>query len=377
VKRFVALACAVTLLSAAASAAAQAGSGGGGPSDAGVGDKKVWSSCVDYVPKGATPPHIETKLPGRGLSGYAVELIVVVSHGPGETVMPDGFRIQRGSDAMLALTDAHWVLPEPDGGVAPLIDRPKPAADATSATTTVTIPFVPLPEEGGRHLMTLPPVPISVARANGQVMTLCTDSMRITIDDPIANEVDPQVRPNPPPRPQREEWTAAKQATQIALGVLLLAALLAYLMNRFRKRPKPVPAKPKELPWVLAMRRLDSVRTSGLIGDEQFEDYFDRVDHTTRQYLGDRYGFDGLESTSEEIRDSLKRVYPAITCLDLIERFLTDSDFVKYADVEPSRDECTDAMARATEIVRVTTPMTIQPRKKSKKRKKKSNRRAA
>ena len=36
---------------------------------------------------------------------------------------------------------------------------------------TVEIPFVPLPKDPGRHLMTLPPVPITVARANGQVMT--------------------------------------------------------------------------------------------------------------------------------------------------------------------------------------------------------------
>lgn len=331
------------------------GSGaGGGPTAADT----IESSCVEYVPEGATRPKIETKLPSRSLTGYAVELVVTITHGPGETVMPEGFKIQRGSDAMIALNDADWVIPEPDGGSAPLIDRPDVAPDATSATTTVAIPFVPLPDDAGRHRMTLPSLPISVARANGQVMTLCTDPMRITIDDPIANEVDPQVKPNPPPRPQREPWEAAKQATYITLAVIALSLVLAYLINRYRRRPKPAPPKPRVLPWIAAMRELDELRGSRLLEEENFEEFFDRVDNATRHYLGERYGFDGLESTSSEIRELLGRVYPPIKKMELIDRFLTDTDFVKYAEVEPSRQDCEDALARATEIITATIPPT-------------------
>lgn len=344
-----------------------AGAGGGATRGAGGGES-VEASCVEYIPKGATRPKIETKLPPRGLSGYAIELLVTITHGPGETVMPDGFRLQRGSDAMIALTDADWEIPEPDGGSAPLIDRPAPNPDATAATTTVAIPFVPLPEEPGRHRMTLPSVPISVARANGQVMTLCTDPMRITIDDPIANEVDPQVKPNPEPRPQREEWVAAKRATIFALAVIALALVLAWLINRYRKRPKPAPPKPKVLPWVAAMQELEAIRGSMLLQQENYEEFFDRVDNATRHYLGERYGFDGLESTSAEIREFLGRVYPPIRTIDLIDRFLTDTDFVKYAEVEPSIDDCQDALSRATEIVTSTTPPTASRQRTAERR---------
>ena len=333
------------------------GAGGGAARGSGGGES-IEASCVEYIPKGATRPKIETKLPPRGLSGYAVELLVTITHGSGETVMPDGFRLQRGSDAMIALADAQWEIPEPDGGAAPLIDRPEPNPDATAVTTTVAIPFVPLPDEPGRHRMTLPSVPITVARANGQVMTLCTDAMRITIDDPIANEVDPQVKPNPDPRPQREEWVAAKRATIFVLAVIALALVLAYVINRYRKRPKPAPPKPKVLPWIAAMRELEEIRGSGLLEQESYEEFFDRVDNATRHYLGERYGFDGLESTSAEIREFLSKVYPPIKTIDLIDRFLTDTDFVKYAEVDPSKEDCQDALLRATEIVTSTTPPT-------------------
>jgi DNA-binding response OmpR family regulator len=48
---------------------------------------------------------------------------------------------------------------------------------------------------------------------------------RILVEDPIANELDPKVKPNPEPRPQREEWVLAKQ---VAAG-LLIAAVTALI----------------------------------------------------------------------------------------------------------------------------------------------------
>ena len=151
---------------------------------------------------------------------------------------------------------------------------------------------------------------------------------------------------------------AAKRATIFALAVIALALVLAWVINRYRKRPKPAPPKPKVLPWVAAMQELEAIRGSMLLDQENYEEFFDRVDNATRHYLGERYGFDGLESTSAEIREFLGRVYPPIRTIDLIDRFLTDTDFVKYAEVEPSIEDCQDALSRATEIVTSTTPPT-------------------
>ena len=87
------------------------------------------------------------------------------------------------------------------------------AATTERVTTVVTVPFVALPPKPGRNVLQLPPVPVAVARASGEVVTVCTRLHTLLVEDPIANEVDPKVRPNPEPRPQREDWALARQAT--------------------------------------------------------------------------------------------------------------------------------------------------------------------
>jgi hypothetical protein len=298
---------------------------------------------------------MEASLEPRGLTGYAAWLTVTILHGPGETVMPEGFRIQRESEAMKALRAAGWVIPDPAGGAAPVIEREEGEAEVK---TTLRLPFVPLPEEPGRHRLVLPPIPITVARASGQVMTLCTPPSTMQVDDPIANELDPDVRPNPPPRPQREDWALARQVTYAVLGAIVLALLLFWLLRRWARRPKAVPQRPRELPWVAALKELDAIRGSSLLAEGRLDEYFDRVDNCLRFYLGDRYGFDGLESTSAEIRAVLKRVYPPIARFDEIHRFLEVTDLIKFTEMRPASEDCLDVTTRAEAIIVTTTPAT-------------------
>ena len=230
---------------------------------------QVWTSCVEHVPKGAKRPKLETHMPSQGLSGHAVAVTVVVTHGAGEMVLPEGFRLKRDSDAGEAIREAGFRIPEATGASAPSIGRPDPeqreaaaAKAGATLTTTLSLPLLLLPKKPGRHRLTLPPLPVSVARASGAVMTLCTSPRIIRVEDPIANEPAPKVRPNPPPRQQREVWHLARQITFAAILVILLALLFAYLFHRHRQRPRIVPAKPKILPWVRAWRVLTEIETS-------------------------------------------------------------------------------------------------------------------
>src|SRR5262249_6384614 len=75
-------------------------------------------SCTEHVPQGASKPTLAEAFPAKGFAGYAWNLEVIVTHGKGETVIPEGFR-SSGSDAALALAAAGFALPEPDGGAGP------------------------------------------------------------------------------------------------------------------------------------------------------------------------------------------------------------------------------------------------------------------
>jgi hypothetical protein len=324
--------------------------------DAGAIGGKTWTSCVEHVPQGATRPQIEERFPERGLSGYATSLEVTVKHGKGETVLPEGFKIQASSDAARAIAAAGFAFPDQDGGSGATLSRED---TESGAVTKLTIPFVALPKEPGRNEMTLPPVPIAVARANGELITVCTATHDIRVEDPTANESDPKVKPNPPPRHQREEWTVAKQ---VSIGVLIGAvamALVAWLFLRWKKAPKPVKLAPRKPPWVIALAELDAIRGSSLLADGKADEYFDRVSDTVRKYLGARYGFDGLESTTDEMRLTLKRVRPPILKLGDIATFLEDCDLVKFARVLPTEDDCLAALDRGEAIVRGTIPPAV------------------
>jgi hypothetical protein len=324
---------------------------GGAPGDAGA--SKSWASCVENLPPGARRPLLSEVFPTRGFSGYAARLEVTVTHGKGETVLPDGFRVQGESDAARALKEAGFVIPDPDGGAGPSITI---VPSESGAVTKLTISFVALPKDPGRNALLLPPIPITVSRANNDVVTVCTRVHPILIEDPIANELDPQVKPNAPPRLQREDWPLLRNLTiGLAAGVLI-GGLIAFLLLRWMRRPRYVAPPPPRLPWVVALEELDELRRSSLLTEKRTAEYFDRVSDSVRKYLGARYGFDGLESTTDEMRALLKRVRPPVPELKKIVAFLADCDLVKFARVIPDEDDCVDARRKGEIIVRSTIP---------------------
>jgi hypothetical protein len=314
--------------------------------------------CVESVPAGAQRPVITDVFPARGTSGYAAILEVTVEHGKGESVLPRGLELQSASEAASALRAAGFVIPDQDGGAAARIQELPPDPKVQGRTTTkLALPLLALPTEPGRHTLTLPALPISVARANGEIATVCTRPHLLTVEDPTASTPNAEPKPNPPPRPQREEWTAMKNAAQwVGIGALL-GALILFALYRISKRPKAVPPPPPPRPpWEIALEKLDEVRHAGLLETGRFSEYFDRVNDALRAYLGARFGFDGLESTTDEIMAAMKHVPHFGVPLPEIQLFLEECDLVKFANLTPSQEECVHSLGEGEKIVRRTMP---------------------
>lgn len=312
------------------------------------------ASCVEKLPAGKVRPAFSETFPARGLSGHALPLVVTLTHGPAETVLPTGFRFQPDAAEAKALKAAGFILPDPQGGAGPQVERKE---ENGTVKSKVTLSFVALPKEPGRHALLLPPLPITVARASGDLITLCTQPHSVVIEDPTSSTPNPKPKLNPPPRRQREEWTALKQAVGIAAIALVVGALLAWLIGRWLKRPRPVPPPPPPRPpWEVAFESLHDLRHAGLTREGRFAEHFDRVSDVVRRYLGDRYGFDGLESTTREMLGELRRATPRIVVLDEIERFLRQADLVKFARLTPTEPECATALQEAQVIVERTVP---------------------
>jgi hypothetical protein len=318
------------------------------------------AECVETAPSGAEKPQLVDSFPDKGTSGYAATLHIVVSHGKGETVLPHGLELQTDSDSARALVQAGFRVPDQDGGGHAEVSSIDVDIKSGRRQTTFDLPLLVLPPDPGRHTLELPSLPVSIARANGDVVTLCTKAHSIVVDDPTASTPNPAPKPNPPPRAQREEWVTLERA--LAWGALgaVVGSIAAWLLYRWIKRPKPVPPPPPPRPpWEVALERLDEVRHAGLLETGRFADFFDRVNDAVREYLGARFGFDGLESTTDEMLRALRRVPHFGIALPEIADFLQECDLVKFADMTPTLTECERALTQAERIVRTTMPAMV------------------
>jgi hypothetical protein len=314
--------------------------------------------CVESFPEGVKRPTLTDVFPTRGVSGFESVLKVVVEHGKGESVLPHGLELQSESDAAKQLKAAGFLIPDQTGpSAARLSTAPPDPAHPDLVKTTLEFPLLALPDKPGRHALVLPPLPVALARANGEIETACTKPHVIVIEEPTASTPDAMPKPNPPARPQREEWTAMKKGlTYGAIGVAA-GLVIAYLVYRWLTRERPaVPPPPPRPPWEIALERLDEVRHAGLLEVGRLQEYFDRVNDAVRAYLGARYGFDGLESTTDEILTALRRASVDAIALPFVLGFCEECDLVKFANMTPSLDSCKRALDAAERIVRSTMP---------------------
>ncbi len=319
-------------------------------------------TCVERLGDGATRPKIEAFFPDEAQSGHLARLELTIRHGQGETVLPGGFRAPSGSDTQRHLQAAGFGLAEPASGEE--VNRTT-ERDGEGSLTRVSIPFVLLPERAGNAALTLPSLPIAMSRASGESMTVCTEPHTITAIDPVASEPVPLPHPNPPARRQWEDWPAARWiAAGIAIGALIAILFARWLRGAIARRAL-APKGPPPPPWELALAELATLAASPALLPEAEPAsravLFANTSDVVRRYLGDRYGFealgfDGLETTTDEMLALLRRVEPPVGELPLIAQFLADCDLVKFARVEPSPEACIEALVRARRIVEGTRP---------------------
>lgn len=318
-------------------------------------------SCQESFGEGRTRPQVRESFPARAHAGHATELELVIEHLPLETVLPAGLELTADSDEGRAITSAHFQFPDPSSETKPVLERKE---EGGHVTTHLRLPLVPLPPAPGRLELTLPPLPIHIARPSGQVDTLCTTEHVITIEDPLAGSNQTELHPDPPPRPQREIWTTARDVT---LGLLLALPLLLALLWLARKyapslRRKPAPPPPVSA-WDAALASLARLEREGLLEKQQYEAYLDRVSDTLRAYLGDRYGAGGLEATTRETLRLLGERAPGFEFERQVRAILQRADLVKFARRIPEESECREAFVETKHIVQRTTPApSLDPR---------------
>ncbi|MEG1634324.1 MAG: LPXTG cell wall anchor domain-containing protein [Rikenellaceae bacterium] len=126
--------------------------------------------------------------------------------------------------------------------------------------------------------------------------------------------------------------------TYVGLLVALLIAVAIWYVRR--RRRKNVYVRPSEPPHVTAIRDLELIAGKKLWENGRFKEYYTELTDVLRQYLQGRYGVNAKEMTSQEIFDAVAPLDIKGREIEKLKELLLLSDFVKFAKVVPSQDEC-------------------------------------
>lgn len=205
--------------------------------------------------------------------------------------------------------------------------------------------------------LTIPAVEVRVITADGVVGTVRTEPQTVSIGSLVANEPDAQPRPaTEPVVVMQDDFTLAYLAG--ALALMAVTALLTWLFLRWwRARPKELPPPPPPRPaHEVALEKLRALRRAltGAVAEGDQPAIVDGASDALREYLGHRFGFNGLESTTDEVIGRMRQQRLAGVTLPEITALLGECDLVKFARAVPSAEDCERVIGEAERIVQRT-----------------------
>jgi len=205
---------------------------------------------------------------------------------------------------------------------------------------------------------TIPAFTVVYRGADGKEKRVPTPPVKIRVNSvaPLAPGKE-EIRPAKPPLvpPRRMPPPAVLAAIAVALLLLLIAALLAVREMR-KRRAGPVPVAPPRPIEEVAREELACVAESDLLAQGQIKEYFDRISDIIRFYLGRRYGFKGIVTTTSELLAELRAHTADERCIALVEDFSEQADLAKFAKWKPDRAICERFLETAYRIIDETTP---------------------
>ncbi len=243
-----------------------------------------------------------------------------------------------------------------DGGTAPSPGTAAPDAEpgAAGGTQGATVTLELTTYRPGRHQVG--GFIVTVLGRDGVLHDVRGLGVELRVEALAALEVDPALRDEEAGVAVRyEDYTLAWVLG--AAAALLLMGLAGYVIARNRPKvviePPPPPPRPAH---EVAFEKLDALRRSGLLEAGEVMGFYVRLSEAVREYVGNRYGFNGLDMTTEEILEAMGSArLPASLGDNFLPHLLYQADLVKFAKAAPSLEEPREALEDGYRLVRATT----------------------
>ncbi len=211
--------------------------------------------------------------------------------------------------------------------------------------------------EPGVH--TVGPVRLRVVTGDGTIGRVETEALTVEVGSLLGNEPNAEPKPDTEPvQVMEEDYTLAWIGGGLAAVVLL--ALIMLLVARWwmrRERPAPPPPPPRPA-WDVASEKLEALRRvlPDHLAAGTVEKWADGLSDAVREYLGARFEFEGLESTTDEVVARLRRIRPPGVTTEEVASLLGDCDLVKFAKATADQGQCEQMLEAATRVVHRTKP---------------------
>lgn len=152
-----------------------------------------------------------------------------------------------------------------------------------------------------------------------------------------------------------------KEVTPYILGVILIGAIIFLILYSIKKRKanKPIfarPAKPKEAPYIIALRELDRIKMEKIWQKGKSKQYYSEVTEALRVYIEDRFEIPAMEQTSDETIESFQANRSLLTdkLFTSLSQTLKLADLVKFAKYKPLADDDSLSLTNAFTFVNET-----------------------
>ncbi len=143
------------------------------------------------------------------------------------------------------------------------------------------------------------------------------------------------------------------------LAALLAALVAGYFLVGYLRREKPafVAPPPPPIPaHVRARTALELLLGEDLPAQGRQREFYFRLSEVVRRYLGERFGFEGLDLTTEELLAVLRTRHTPGLDFTGFKRFCEESDLAKFAKFQPDASACKSSIDAALHLVQTTTP---------------------
>ena len=204
---------------------------------------------------------------------------------------------------------------------------------------------------------TIPEFTVVYREADGSEQRVPTPPVQIRVlSVSPAQSGETEIRDVKPPAVPPIRWPSKKviiaAAAALLLAIILVVAAVRAIQKRHRGLAPLLPPRPIE---EVAREELARVAQSDLLARGLIKEYFDQISDIIRVYLGRRYGFEGIVTTTTELLDALHDRLSDDGRLGRVAEFSEQADWAKFAKWLPDREICDRFLETAYRVVDETT----------------------